>query len=679
MLSRATVVASTRSLKKKKKGDKLTGRRNGKVNVRDASMPGERLCPGEALHGSHGNRAVQAIGDGMQDEEVTEGSQSLEANSSLHGMDFHDWLPLGPLSQDGDSSVEGRIQLEKRWLLWHKFMKAHSHFDDWLRLAEKTAASPNSSHVLYITAKQELKKFETLQSECRARLAQLDSLNQQQRVLTHHFGGAMGGRLADMARTCGQRWDLVSRAVDGVCRRLKHFVAQREDFESQREEMAIWLADMDLRLTEVEHFSGKDTREKMRQLQSFQEAVGENTVRLNGLLERGEALIQRSEPDDAQDIESGLQELLMYCARVFEGVGQLHTRLLSMRLVFEEDCLLAPPPDSGCPSETPLEDEGVFERSSLPDLLGPQAPPSTDHLVLEWDPSVDVGGSVSFDDADSSYFSAITGLHHLEETLSKDAKRRSYMSCMSSEGSRSDMTMDGPDMFFQRTESNVESLSPSISAQALAPDAKEEASLRFGPQESSTPREHLLEPVTFDPERISAWLGHIPVVHERRPCSKAVQTEHTQEFVTRSITRPAPSLRRPWPGPSFEERGGPGPPQSGDIEPCPIWTSCRLHPNPQSPEESLCQPTLLEAKIDIEQRHDEGPVRRKGLGPWLWGAPRFTRVLRASMLLYVPAALLFAFFTWLPSDAQVPGCHHSNTLSRSFHLMLRYVNGPPPT
>ncbi len=31
--------------------------------------------------------------------------------------------------------------------------------------------------------------------------------------------------------------------------------------------MAVWLADMDLRLTEVEHFSGKDTCSKMRQLQ----------------------------------------------------------------------------------------------------------------------------------------------------------------------------------------------------------------------------------------------------------------------------------------------------------------------------------------------------------------------------------------------------------------------------
>lgn len=67
--------------------------------------------------------------------------------------------------------------------------------------------------------------------------------------------------------------------------------------------------------------------------QGFQEAVAESAGRLNTLLQQGEELIQRSEPADAQVIESQLQDLLLYCARVFQGLGRLHTRLLSMRLV----------------------------------------------------------------------------------------------------------------------------------------------------------------------------------------------------------------------------------------------------------------------------------------------------------------------------------------------------------
>lgn len=44
-------------------------------------------------------------------------------------------------------------------------------------------------------------------------------------------------------------------------------MVQWEDFERHQEEMAIWLADMDLKLTEVEHFSEMNTYAKMRQLQ----------------------------------------------------------------------------------------------------------------------------------------------------------------------------------------------------------------------------------------------------------------------------------------------------------------------------------------------------------------------------------------------------------------------------
>lgn len=127
--------------------------------------------------------------------------------------------------------------------------------------------------------------------------------------------------------------------------------------------------------------------------------------------------------------------------------------------VFEDDCILSQATDSGCPSESLLEDEGTAEKQNV-DLpassnhpkgkptsltwrsrfdrllteglrskrtinLSPAAsssdppspvhhppPPSSpthDHLGLEWDPSVDIGRSVSRDDADSSYFSASTG------------------------------------------------------------------------------------------------------------------------------------------------------------------------------------------------------------------------------------------------------------------------------
>nr|AAI25847.1 Si:ch211-137a8.2 [Danio rerio] len=154
----------------------------------------------------------------------------------------NEWLSIGDLSPDVSFSLEGCVKLEKRWMLWHEFKKDLSSMDEWLRSAEKIAASPNSSHVLYKTAKDELRKYENLRAEARMRLTQLDCLTQRSRALHGLFRGAMGARLVEMTKDCGERWDQLSNTLETVCRRLKHLVGQREDFERQREEMAVWLA-----------------------------------------------------------------------------------------------------------------------------------------------------------------------------------------------------------------------------------------------------------------------------------------------------------------------------------------------------------------------------------------------------------------------------------------------------
>uniref|UniRef100_A0A4W5RCW9 Uncharacterized protein n=1 Tax=Hucho hucho TaxID=62062 RepID=A0A4W5RCW9_9TELE len=100
-------------------------------------------------------------------------------------------------------------------------MKEYSSLSDWLRLAEKAADSPRSAHVLFVTAKEELEKFESLRTQAGARLVQLDSLTLRNRILTRLFDGAMRSRLVGMARDCGQRWDRLHGTIESVCRRLK--------------------------------------------------------------------------------------------------------------------------------------------------------------------------------------------------------------------------------------------------------------------------------------------------------------------------------------------------------------------------------------------------------------------------------------------------------------------------
>nr|XP_006131478.2 uncharacterized protein LOC102456975 [Pelodiscus sinensis] len=258
---------------------------------------------------------------------------------------------------------------------------------------------------------------QVLQRQIQEKLHHLESLNRQYRQLVQASGTSLQGRLRAVVQDSNQRWDNLQKRAAAILKRLKYVVSQREEFEWERETVQVRLTELDLRLTDVEHFSGGSSLEKIVQLQEFQEAVQSNAERLDWLLVSGERLIQRSEPQDAEILEEELQDLSCHCQ---EG-------LLSMRLVFEDEWLSDRDTDveSDCFEDASLESEVQGETGgSLPTAWIYQSTPHKavccqhhhrfeaaggDTLDLEWDPSVDVGGSTSHDEEDSSYYSAITG------------------------------------------------------------------------------------------------------------------------------------------------------------------------------------------------------------------------------------------------------------------------------
>ncbi|XP_035987476.1 nesprin-2 [Fundulus heteroclitus] len=565
-------------------------------------------------------------------------------------------------SQDGDLLRCGL--LERKWELWHEFMKEHGRLDGWLQSAERAVGSVNLAHVTYGASKEELGKFERLRREAGSQLIQLDSLTRRNRTLTRIFQGTMQARLLASARECGHRWDEVKAKLETTAGRLQRFVSEWEDFEAEREELALWLADMDARLTEIDHMAGNNC-EKLRQLQSFQQSVCENSGRVNDLLQRGEELIQRCEAADAQTVERRLLELLRRCSYVYNNIARTHTRLLSMRLVFEEDWILSRASDSGCPSESVHED-GVFEKNHLdlasvpaplradvrpsvspaPTQLSrpPSPPPSSpsspthEHLGLEWDPSVDIGRSVSHDDADSSYFSACTGLCHREET-----KRMSYLSSFDS---RSDISADiTADITNQEAALSPQEWTDRTEPALFSPGATRQEEDQWT---ASTPEGDLNQPMRFDGGRVTAWLrvqSSAPA-ENATSCSRAVQTDGDVKHGEDGLHADALNQRRlPLPAPSGSSWGLEGEAGAGYL-PSPV----------QDEDELLCCE-------DEEQRLSE----------------RSSRPSSSSALLYLLLAAVLALLASLVWVASEPPCQRSSRMPRSFHLTLNYVNGPPPT
>uniref|UniRef100_A0A3Q3KST4 Spectrin repeat containing, nuclear envelope 2b n=1 Tax=Mastacembelus armatus TaxID=205130 RepID=A0A3Q3KST4_9TELE len=316
-------------------------------------------------------------------------------------------------------SMERRMRIEETWRLWCKFLDDYCRFEDWLKAAELTAANPDSANVLYTSAKEELKKFEAFQRQVHERLTQLELVNKQYRRLARENRTDAASRLKVMVHEGNQRWDSLQRRVAVVLRRLKHFTSQREDFEGTREGIVLWLTEMDLQLTNVEHFSESDVEDKMRQLNGFQQEITLNTNKIDALIVFGENLIQKSAPLDAVLIEDELEELHSYCQEVFGRVARFHHRLVNRRPVSrtqiplhtaEEKTLSDRDTD---PDDSPDMTTGTSwmeARKKEEERSGRETPVSVDSIPLEWDHTVDVGGSSSHeDDEDATFFSALSG------------------------------------------------------------------------------------------------------------------------------------------------------------------------------------------------------------------------------------------------------------------------------
>ncbi|XP_056337531.1 nesprin-2 isoform X2 [Danio aesculapii] len=307
-------------------------------------------------------------------------------------------------------SLERRLRIEETWRLWCKFQEDYSCFEDWLNSSERTAAEPNSSDVSYTDAKEELHKYEVFQRRVHESLTQLEIINNQYRRLAWENRTDAASRLRAMVHQGNQRWDALQRRVAAILRRLRHFTGQREEFEGTRESLLVWLTEIELQLTDMEHFSESHHQDRMKQLKSFKKEITLNTNKIDALIVFGEGLIQRSAPLDAVVIEDELEELHTYCQEVFGRVARFHQRLTSLRPLQEHPDVYdgersretQSPPSSSQPSMCLLSPPQ--ERS------GRETPVSVDSIPLEWDHTGDVGGSSSHDEEeDAAFFSALSG------------------------------------------------------------------------------------------------------------------------------------------------------------------------------------------------------------------------------------------------------------------------------
>ncbi|XP_028296146.1 LOW QUALITY PROTEIN: nesprin-1-like, partial [Gouania willdenowi] len=418
-------------------------------------------------------------------------------------------------------SMERRLKIEETWRLWQKFLDDYFRFEEWLKSSEKTAAMPNSSGVLYTVAKEEHKKFEAFQRQVQECLTQLELINKQYRRLARENRTDSSCRLKEMVHDGNRRWDNLQKRVASILRRLKHFISQREEFESTRDGIVVWLTEMDLQLTNIEHFSECDVQAKIKQLKAFQQEIYLNTSKIELVFRQGEALIEKSEPLDAAVIEEELEELQRFCQEVFGCVERYFKKLT--RLPLADDEL------DGSDRELDMEEGGDLSElqwgdssSPLPtsrqtsataallrgERSGRDTPASLDSIPLEWDHDYDLSRGLE----------SPGGRGHAERSRGRQEEEDEYL--RTATAVLSDVVIpESPEAYIKLTESTLK-------ASSGEPDQLE-VSLRQLDQALDAGRHHMQQREgstnRSSPDRDSTYMGYMRLMGECRGSIDAVK------------------------------------------------------------------------------------------------------------------------------------------------------------
>ncbi|XP_068106621.1 nesprin-2-like isoform X2 [Hyperolius riggenbachi] len=541
--------------------------------------------------------------------------------------------------------------MEQDRQLCAQFLDSLSRFEDWLQITQIATSLPNPSHTLHREATLAMRRYEGLLKEMRQKLLDLESLNRQYWRIAQMPHTLLPTALRSRMQEANHLWDSLQNEAENLHLAYKTKIQQREEFDTDQDDVRLCLTEMDLELSSVEYIYSGNSSEKIQQLKALQEDVRNNTKRVEDFLDRGDQLMYDCDPQDAEVLEEELTELGSYCHEIITRLSRLQKRLVSTKLVFEDDVL-----DSGFEHVSSGSSDVFldldFEEDDAP--CPPVVPCAKAMLPidLEWDPTGDVGSSGSHDGRDSSYLltdasrNKIRGIRRSESGLSSDSgvtnsKNRSQEDLLRVEEDFLDYGIPGDNVITEGTR---------------APE--NEAQLHTGDTLSLWSVQPRVEAGVFN---LSSPCEASPV----NPLTSARRRPDPLQVQVYGWTMPPQ-------GPSVASNSD----GAGEIRQCNnAGQRRRQGKKKRMPQALPAKKKPLPARRDVSILMDSGDdvtYLKSEKSPC--GQQASLRFRRCLAPLTVILLLLCGLFFVLPVGR--PSCSWQRF---SWHLMLTYVNGPPPT
>ncbi|UJR37453.1 hypothetical protein I4U23_030156 [Adineta vaga] len=118
------------------------------------------------------------------------------------------------------------------------------------------------------------------------------------------------------------RWELLNNCVQETIKNLKYMLTVHGDFQLTQDTLTLWLTDLDVVLTNLEHLSEASSNEKIRQLDDMEKEIREKQTKIEHVRTCANYLLSKTV--DAKGLTVNMNELTKFCQQLNDLIKRIN-------------------------------------------------------------------------------------------------------------------------------------------------------------------------------------------------------------------------------------------------------------------------------------------------------------------------------------------------------------------
>ncbi|CAF3725966.1 unnamed protein product [Adineta steineri] len=256
----------------------------------------------------------------------------------------HSLLKENDLYQQNRDTISRAVQnLEQRWnalkqLLTKRKLELNIVQDPWRSIDEaiKRAGNMITDHEHFLTeikrtsgdglqgVRDEYKNLENLKKKLDNDEKEIQQITKDYSDILHaHPKADKNGEKLLRIKELNRRWEGLNETVHDSMKNLKYMLSIHGDFQLTQDSLAVWLTDLEVVLTNLEHLSEAPLNDKLQQLNDIDREIHEKLAKIEYVQTCANYLLNKTV--DARGLTINMNELTKCCQQLINLIKRIKT------------------------------------------------------------------------------------------------------------------------------------------------------------------------------------------------------------------------------------------------------------------------------------------------------------------------------------------------------------------